>query len=83
MGTLVFVVMVGRVKGVQTSDGRGGGEGEGLEGEEWVVGWIASEHQRKKGRLPNARLFYFDRGRQAERTAVRRERRNQRRRAKI
>ena len=43
--------------------GEGGG---GLKGEEWVVGRRASEHQRKKGTVPNARLFYFDRGRQTK-----------------
>jgi len=33
------------------------GEGGGHKGEEWVVGWRASEHQRKKEKVPNAGLL--------------------------
>lgn len=64
-GTLVFVFMVGRVIGIQTSEDSGEGERDGLEGEEWVVGRIASEHRREKGKASNPRLRCFDRGRQA------------------
>ena len=44
-GTSVFVFMV---YALRASKGVGGG-GDGSKGEEWVVGQIASEHQRKKG----------------------------------